>query len=82
MEQVAIPLADQIAELKRELAIRKNTYPKWVDAGRMRPAAAEIQIARMTAALHTLMDLDSASGAARRPDPVTAASNGENDASQ
>ena len=53
-----IPLANQIAELKREIAIRKNTFPKWVAQGRMTQAKADQQIQDMTAALHTLLKLE------------------------
>lgn len=35
------PLADQIACVKRELAMRRSAYPKWVAAGRMEQAAAD-----------------------------------------
>lgn len=52
-----IGLIEQIAELKRELAMRTGAYPKFIAAGRLTPAMAERQMARMTAALHTLMAL-------------------------
>lgn len=45
----------QIAELKRELALRKNVYPKFVAKGTMRQAEADLSTERMTAALHTVM---------------------------
>lgn len=50
-----IPLDQQIAELKRELALRANVYPGFVARGKMRQGEADLHIARMTAALHTLM---------------------------
>lgn len=51
-------LAEQITCLKREIAMRKNVYPKWVENGRMKQEAADREIATMTDALHTLMRLD------------------------
>lgn len=51
-------LAEQIAEVKREIAIRERVYPKWVKDGKMKAHAAERGIALMKAALHTLMALD------------------------
>jgi len=51
-----IPLAAQIAEVKREIALRKNVFPKWIAQGRMTQAKADHQIAAMTAALHTLTE--------------------------
>lgn len=47
----------QIAEMKREIALRKNVFPKWVAAGKMRQAESDHGIAAMTAALHTVMAL-------------------------
>ncbi len=55
-----IPLAQQIACLKREIAMRQRVYPKWVESGRMKLDMAEREIATMTAALHTLMGLEAA----------------------
>lgn len=48
-------LDQQIAEIKREIAIRKNVYPKWVAADKMRQAESDLAIASLTAALHTVM---------------------------
>ncbi len=53
----SISLADQIASVKREIAMRKKVYPKWVQSGRMKQAEAHREIDRMTAALHTLIRL-------------------------
>ena len=52
-----ITLAQQIACLKREIAMRKNVYPKWVSSQKMRQSEADYEIAAMTAALHTLMGM-------------------------
>jgi hypothetical protein len=47
-------LDHQIAEVRRELALRRNVYPKFVSAGKMKQAEAELCMARMEAALKTL----------------------------
>ena len=52
------PLDDQIAELKRELAIRKSVYPKWIKNARMTRDNAAVYWGRMRSALHTLIALD------------------------
>jgi len=52
-----ISIGDQIACIKREIALRKNIYPRWVENGRMKQAAADLEIERMTAALHTLLNV-------------------------
>ena len=54
---IEINLAQQIACLKREIALRKNVYPKSVRSDRMRQSEADYEIAAMTAALHSLTDL-------------------------
>jgi hypothetical protein len=48
-------LRAQIACLKREIALRKNCYPRWVQQKRMNAEAANQELAAMTAALHTLL---------------------------
>jgi len=53
-----ISLAEQIACLERELALRRHVYPKWVEAGRLKDEQAKMEIARMAAALNTLCALE------------------------
>ena len=55
-------LTEQIAELKREIALRKNVYPKWVASGRMKQAEADRALARMSAACSTLEWLEKVDG--------------------
>jgi len=50
-----IPIASQIAEVKRELALRANTYPRLVAAGKMLQGEADLCTQRMQAVLATLM---------------------------
>lgn len=47
-------LEDQIASVKRELALREAMYPRWVSAGTMTKAKSEHEIAAMRAVLETL----------------------------
>ena len=44
MGDVTFSIDVQIASLKREIAMRKNVYPKWVTAGKMRAGEAEHEI--------------------------------------
>jgi hypothetical protein len=52
-EKVAI--AGQIAEVQREIALRRNVYPRRVDERKMREAEAELCMRRIEAVLATLM---------------------------
>jgi hypothetical protein len=54
-----IPIKEQIAEVARELAIRRAVYPKWVASGKLKQAACDQQITRMEAALETLKCVES-----------------------
>lgn len=51
---VEIPLKDQIAEVRRELAIRRRVYPRWVEQNQLTLAAMLRQLARLEAVLATL----------------------------
>lgn len=48
------PIASQIAEVLRELALRRNTYPRLVGSGKMKQSEADLCTARMEAVLETL----------------------------
>lgn len=50
----ATPLTDQIACVKREIAMRERVYPRWVAAGKMKQEKADAEIAAMRAVLATL----------------------------
>jgi hypothetical protein len=50
-------IADQLTCAKRELAMRRNAYPKWIASGRMKPATADHEIAAMEAIVATLQKL-------------------------
>jgi hypothetical protein len=49
--------AAQLAEVEREVALRRRVYPRWVADGRMKQAAADRQIATMEAVAETLRRL-------------------------
>lgn len=49
-----IPLAAQIAEIERELAMRSHAYPRFIERGTLKQEAADRQIAALRAALVTL----------------------------
>lgn len=49
-----ISFDDQIACLARELALRRNVYPKWVAKGKMRQEEADREIALMETALQSV----------------------------
>lgn len=55
-----ITLDQQIASVRRELAMRHRVYPKWVAAGRMKQDAADHELAAMQAVHDTLTGLTAA----------------------
>ena len=59
-----VTLADQIAEVKREIGMRLKVYPREIAAERLDPGDAEARTVRMVAVLQTLEALrDRAIGA-------------------
>ena len=57
MSERGYTLEQQMACVKREIAMRKNVYPKWVQSGRMKAEAADHEINCMTAVLRSLETL-------------------------
>ena len=49
-----LPLDDQVKAVQREIAMRKNVYPKRIAIGKMEPSAADNEIAALEAVLATL----------------------------
>lgn len=47
-------IAEQITEVRREIAQRERAYPRWVAEKRMTEAASDRQLGRMRAVLATL----------------------------
>lgn len=54
MSRADVPIEDQIAELAREIAMRAQVYPQLILSRRLSQAAADKQIARLTAAAASL----------------------------
>jgi hypothetical protein len=52
-----IPLSVQIAEAKRELKLRRDLYPAWIAAGKIKQHDASIRIRIMAEIVRTLTDL-------------------------
>jgi hypothetical protein len=50
----SIPLIDQIACARREIALRESVYPSWVARQRMTKESADLELERMRAVLQTL----------------------------
>lgn len=55
MADSKVPIASQIAEVQRELALRNNVYPARVRDGKMRQSEADLCLRRMQAVLDTLL---------------------------
>lgn len=53
-ELFALSLDDQLAAVKREIAMRERVYPRQVAAGRMTRVTADRELAAMNAVLTTL----------------------------
>lgn len=51
---MTVSLDQQIASVRRELAMRQRVYPKWVKDGRMKQDAADKEMAAMQAVHDTL----------------------------
>jgi len=60
------PLQQQISEVAREIALRKNVYPGLVGRGKMRQSEADEHLARIDAALLTLNGVERATEALRQ----------------
>ncbi len=52
-----ITLDDQIASVRREIALRERVYPRQVSNGRMSRQSAERELALMQSVLETLISL-------------------------
>jgi hypothetical protein len=58
---VTFSVAQQLEEIERELALRRNVYPRMVVTHKMRQSVADFHMARLEAVRDTLKSL--ASGA-------------------
>ena len=50
----SVTVAEMIACVERELAMRRRVYPRWVLAGKLTKAAADLELTRMEAVRATL----------------------------
>ena len=57
---VMATLAEQIACVRREIAMRERVYPKWVEGGRMKQADANRELETMKAVLETVQKVENA----------------------
>ncbi len=54
VQQVTID--EQLAEVKREIAMRQKVYPKWIESGSLPKQKADFQILAMEAVLISLQE--------------------------
>jgi hypothetical protein len=47
-------IEEQIAEVERELELRRRNYPRWVEAKKMSQNASDLHMRRMAGVLNTL----------------------------
>lgn len=57
---MGVPLSDQVACVKREIAMRERAYPRWVSGGRMTQQKADQELAAMKAVAESLGKLHTA----------------------
>lgn len=68
MSAPAISLADQLAEVERELAMRERIYPKWALSGQLKAETGDRQFARLRAVRDTLRALRDEEAKRRKPE--------------
>ncbi len=51
-----VTINEQIAEVKREIAMRNKVYPRWIEAGSLPKQKADFQILVMEAVLISLQE--------------------------
>lgn len=54
-DDIKVSIIGQISEVDREIAMRKQVYPRQVASGKMRQAEADLLIGRMEAVRRTLV---------------------------
>jgi hypothetical protein len=65
---IDVSLADQIACVQREIAMRQHVYPRWISAHRITRAKGDAELAAMGAVLATLQALQEQLGGPPPPD--------------
>jgi hypothetical protein len=58
VSEAEVSLAAMIAEVERELKVRRTVYPRWVADGTLRPDMASARLAAMVAVLELLRRQD------------------------
>lgn len=53
-----VPIAAQVECVRREIAMRRRVYPRWVEQQRMTQKKADDEIAAMEAVLATLQGIE------------------------
>lgn len=54
---MSVPIANQIACVRREITMRNWVYPRWVEKGRMNQEQADRELEAMIAVLATLQEV-------------------------
>jgi hypothetical protein len=72
-----VPLANQLAEVRRECALRERVYANWVLEGRMTVVDSATRIRRLGAVRNTLEALEAMRRPAERPAATLAEQIGE-----
>lgn len=62
-------IRDLISEAEREIALRRNVYPRWIERGRLTQAKADLHLALMRAIRDVLASLDRADAPAGEVEP-------------
>lgn len=57
MSDIIITTADKLACAKRELAMRRNLYPRWVEQNKMSAGRAAHEIAEMEAIIKDYQEI-------------------------
>ena len=52
-----VTLETQLACIRREIRMRENVYPRWIETGKMTANKANAELAAMRAVLETLVEL-------------------------
>jgi len=54
---MSVTIEQQLACVRREIAMRERVYPRWVEQGKMKPESAKRELDSMRAVLETLQGI-------------------------
>lgn len=57
IEEQPIRIDEAIVELERELKMRENVFPRWIENGRLTQSLADLRISRLKAAISLLKEI-------------------------